>query len=326
MNTTPGIGRRGVIAAVGTALALPLAARAQNKLPVVAFLHPTQEMETHIPWKLRLRELGWEDGKTLHYESAYAEGREDRLTALAAALVEKKVDVIVTAGGSATRAARQATGTIPIVAIGPDLVALGLASSLARPGGNVTGPSFDAGPGLTAKRLELLKLAVPSCRRVALMRNTGQTAGVTSEQTLAAARKLGLGISVTLVDSPADLDGAFAALSRRRPDAIWVADTPLNISLRTRIVEFAARERLPAVAGVAEFVDTGGLMSFGINFTERRRAAALYIDKILKGARAGDLPIDQATTFELVLNLKTASALGMVFPKALRARADRVVE
>ncbi|MBL8341179.1 MAG: ABC transporter substrate-binding protein [Rubrivivax sp.] len=334
MSTTPEIGRRHFIAvasaAACAALALPLAAQAQNKLPVVAFLHPqhstVSDVEAGSSWRQRLRELGWEEGKTLRFENAYAEGREDRLKSLAAMLVEKKVDVIVTAGSSATRAATQASGTIPIVAIGPSLVAMGLAGSMARPGGNVTGPSFDAGPGLSAKRLELLKLAVPAAKRIVFMRNTGLTAGVAAEQTVAAARGLGLELSAIMVDSPADLDVAMAALSRDRPDAIWFADTPANISLRTRIVEFAARERLPAVYGIALFAESGGLMSYGINFAERSRAAALYVDKILRGAKAGELPIDQATTFELVLNLKAARALGLVFPQALLLSADRVIE
>ena len=179
MNTRFEIGRRHFIAAAGAAmgLPLPLAAQAPNKLPVVALLHPTREASAP-PFQQRLRELGWEEGKTLRFENAFAEGSQDRLNALAAALVERQVDVIVTAGGNATLAASRATTTIPIVAIGPNLQAMGLANSLARPGGNVTGPSFDAGPGFGGKQLELLKLAVPAIKRIAYIRNTARTTGV----------------------------------------------------------------------------------------------------------------------------------------------------
>lgn len=330
LATGPVLGRRPFIKASAAVLALPLTHRvqAQNKLPVVAFLHsqhgPGLQVEATLPWQVRLRELGWERGRTLHFEYAYAEGREERLHELAAALVAKQVDVIVAAGGEATRAARQATATIPIVAIGPNLVAAGYASSLARPGGNVTGPSFDA-PGITGKRLEMLKGAVPAARRVAYIRNSGQTPAA-SERVAAAAREQGVVLSAVTVNGPADLDAAFAELSTHRPDAIWCGDSPANISHRARIIEFAARARLPAIYGIRQFAQSGGLMSYGINLDERSRAAAQYVDKLLKGARAGELPIEQASTFELVLNLKTARALGLEMPQALLLSADQVIE
>ncbi|MBL8341177.1 MAG: ABC transporter substrate-binding protein [Rubrivivax sp.] len=296
---------------------------------MVAVLHsqslPPPEALARDPLRPRLRELGWEEGKTVAFESAYAGGREGRLQELAAALVAKKVDVIVTAGGDATRAAKLATDTIPIVAIGPNIVAMGYAGSLARPGGNVTGPSFDAGPALPAKRLELLKLALPAVKRIAYLRNSGQSSAAT-ELAVAAARTHDLALATLVIDGPADFEAAFAELVRQRPDAIWVADSPANIAHRSRIIEFAARERLPALYGNPQFADSGGLMSYGVNLFERIRTAAQYVDKILRGAKPGELPIEQATTLELVINLKTARALGLAVPQALLLSADRVIE
>lgn len=331
MFAKPMLQRRQIISAAGATVALAMAGQtqAQKKLPVVAFLHsqrsPPAEVEAKSPLQVRLRELGWDDGKTFRMEYAYAEGREDRLPGLAAALVDKQVDVIVTAGGESTRAAKRATDTIPIVAIGPNLVAMGFASSVARPGGNVTGPSFDAGPGLSAKRLELLKLAVPAAKRMAYIRNTGQTTGA-AEAAIAAARANGLELAMLEVNGPADLDTAFATLTRNRPDAVWFADSPANISQRSRIVEFAARERLPAIYGVRQFAESGGLMSYGINIAERSRTAAQYVDKILRGAKPGDLPIDRGTLLELVVNLKAARALGLTMPQELLLSAQQVIE
>lgn len=331
MTTGQKFGRRQFIYASSALIAASMASRAQaqKKLPVVAFLHsqrsPPPGTEAGSPLRLRLRELGWDDGKTFRMEYAYAEGSADRLPGIAAALVEKQVDVFVTAGAESTRAAKRATDTIPIVAVGPNLLAMGFASSLARPGGNVTGPSFDAGAGLSAKRLELLKLAVPAAKRVAYIQNAGLTTGA-AEAAVAAARAHGLALTFLVVNGPADLDTAFADLSRNRPDALWFADSPANISSRAQVIEFAARERLPAVYGIRQFAESGGLMSYGINIEERSRAAAQYVDKILRGAKPGDLPIEQATTLELVINLKTARAMGLTMPQELLLGADRVIE
>ncbi|MFN0184179.1 MAG: ABC transporter substrate-binding protein [Aquabacterium sp.] len=315
------------------ALALPMAlraqAQAQNKLPVVAFLHsqnaPPPEVHARGPLATHLRELGWEYGKTYDFLPLYAEGRLERLDELAAEAVAKKVSVIITAGTEAVRAAKRATDTIPIVAMGPDLVALGLASSLARPGGNVTGPSNFAGTDLPAKQLEQLLLAVPAVKRIAYMRRSALL-GEPADLALAAARAQGLAVSVLVIDGPADFDAAFAELRRHRPDAIWVADSAANVAHRGRIIEFAARERLPALYGHLEFAVFGGLMSYGLNRRGHSRSAAHYVDKILRGARPGDLPIEQATTLELVINLKTARALGLAMPQALLLSADRVIE
>jgi putative tryptophan/tyrosine transport system substrate-binding protein len=331
VKTGLGGGRRQFVKSTAFVLVALTAARAQaqNKLPVVAVLHsqsaPPPEALARDPLRPRLRELGWELGKTVDFLPLYADGSEQRLRELAAEAVAKQVAVIVTAGGEATRAAKQATDTLPIVAIGPNLLAMGYAASLARPGGNVTGPSLSAGPGLAAKQLELLKLALPQAKRIAYLHNSGQTRGAT-EAAAAAAHAHGLALAALVIDGSADFDAAFAELRRNRPDAIWVADSAANTAHRSRITEFAARERLPAVYGNPQFAVDGGLMTYGVNLFERIRSAAGYVDKILRGARAGDLPIEQATTLELVLNLKTARAIGLTFPQALLLSADRVIE
>jgi putative ABC transport system substrate-binding protein len=325
------ITRRHCLSAALAALAAPMALPvwAQKKLPVVAFLHsqlaPPPEEEAKLPLRVRMRELGWDEGRNMRWLTAYAEGRPDRLPGLAAGLVEQKVDVIVAAGAEATRAARQATDTIPIVAVGPDLVAMGYAASLARPGGNVTGPSLSAGPGGAAKRLEVLKLALPAAKRIAFVHNSSLTAG-TKTAAGEAARAQGLALSLIMVDNPADLDAAFAQLSRNRPDATWWADSPVNIQQHLRITEFGARERLPAIYGIPQFVESGGLMSYGVSLAERSRTAASYVDKILRGAKPGELPIEQATALSLAINLKAARALGIVFPQELLLSAQQVIE
>lgn len=324
--------RQGLLGAV-TALALPMTfhplAQAQNRLPVVAFLHsqpaPTPEEEARLPLRVRMRELGWDEGRNMRWLTAYAEGHPDRLPGLAAGLVEQKVDVIVAAATEATRAARQATDTIPIVAVGPDLMAMGYAASLARPGGNVTGPSFFAGAGVGAKRLEMLKLAVPEANRVVYVHNSSLKAGAKAAA-VEAARAQGLILSTIAVDSPADLDAAFVQLSRNRPDATWWADSPVNIQQHLRITEFGARERLPAIYGIPRFVESGGLMSYGVSLAERLRTAASYVDKILRGAKPGELPIEQATAPSLAINLKAARALGLVMPQELLLSAQQVIE
>lgn len=273
-----------------------------------------------------LRDLGWVDGRNLVIEHRSAEGQPERLPALLRELVGLPVDVIVTAGGQMARAARQATDTIPIIAIGPDLVALGLAASLARPGGNVTGLQFHAGSAMQAKRLQLLKRAVPAVRRITFLRPS-PAAGepVWPAATAEAARQLGLVLSIVAVDGPDDFDAAFAALSRNRPDAIWCLDSPVNLGNRARITAFATRERLPSLFGLREFADAGGLMSYSANLAEVERRAAQYVDKILKGTKPGDLAIEQPTRFEFVINLKTAAALGITIPAALLLTADEVI-
>jgi len=316
---------------------LPAAAQPASRLPRVARISvgaPLAQMVGPDPIDANargfvhgLRDLGWVDGRNVIIEHRSAEGRLERVPALVREVVDLRVDVIVTAGGSMALAARQATDTIPIVAVGPNLVALGLANSLARPGGNVTGLSFHAGPSMFAKRLDLLKRAAPAVKRITWL---GQSVPVGksmwSAETAEGARSLGLVLSGIAVDRPEDFDTAFGSMSRQRPDAILATDTPLNIGNRARIVEFAARERLPAVYGLRQFPEAGGLMSYGIDIPDIERRAAQYVDKILKGAKPGELPIELPTRFELVINLKTAKALGLAMPQAFLLQADEVIQ
>ncbi len=310
---------------------LPRVARISTEVPQAENVGPDPINRGARAFVHGLRDLGWVDGRNLIIEHRSAEGRPERLPALLREVVALPVDVIVTGGGAMALAARQATDTIPIVAIGPDLVTMGLAQSLARPGGNVTGLTFDAGPAVSGKRLEFLKRAVPAAKRITLIRRRitpGQPPW--SAQTGEAARALGLVLSVLEVDSPEDLDAAFVAMSRTtsatRPDAIWCADTPVIIGNRDRIIAFAARARLPTLFGLRLFVDSGGLMSYGTNFAETERRAAQYVDKILKGAKPAEMPIEQPTRFEFVINLKTAAALGITIPKAVLLAADEVIQ
>lgn len=314
------------VAAFATPMALPVLA--QKRLPVVGFLEPqgpfTAEQRAQHPTILGFRDLGWEPGKTLNFEHVYAEGDHDRLPALAAALVAKKVDLIVTRGSAGAIAAKRATDTIPIVTSGPDLVALGLAHSLARPGGNITGLTVIAGGSITAKRLELLKLALPAAKHVAYIYSPGQNPSLTGP--LAAAQTQGVTLSMVKVDRTADLEAAFAEISRNRPDAIWCADTVANFGNRARIAEFAARERLPSLHAFPQAAEAGALMSYGVNVREMDRRLALHIDKILKGANPGELPIERPASLDLVINLKTARALGLVMPQDLLLSATQVIE
>ena len=305
---------------------LPRIARVSIEVPLADLVGPDPIDRGARAFVHGLRDLGWVDGRSVVIEHRSAEGRPDRLPALLREVAELPVDVIVTAGSQMARAARQATDTTPIVAIGPDLVALGLASSLARPGGNVTGLTFETGPAMAAKRLQMLKRAVPAVRRIAFIRPSpiaGQP--MWPAQTAEAARELGLVLSAVVVDGPDDLDAAFAAILRNRPDAIWCSDSPVNIGNRARIIAFAARERLPSLFGLRQFAESGGLMSYATNLAETERRAAAYVDKILKGAKPGELAIELPTRFEFVINLKTAAALGIKIPQELLLLVDDVI-
>ena len=323
------ITRRHCLSAAMAALAAPMALRvqAQKRLPVIGFLEPqgpfTPEQIAQSPTIQGLRDLGWEQGKTLNIEVVSADGDHDRLPALAAALVAKKVDLIVTRGSAGAIAAKRATDTIPIVTTGPDLVQLGLAHSLARPGGNITGLTVVAA-GVTAKRLELLKLALPAVKHVAYVYSPGQNAR--TEGMVAVAKAQGVTLSFVKVDHTADLESAFAEIKRNRPDAIWCADTVANFGSRARLAEFAARERLPSIHAFPQAADAGALMAYGVNVREMDRRVALHIDKILKGAKPGELPIERPASLELVINLKTARALGLAMPQELLLGAQQVIE
>jgi putative ABC transport system substrate-binding protein len=273
-----------------------------------------------------LRELGYVEGKNIVLELRYAEGRPERLPALAAELVRLNTAVIVTSGDQPIRAARQASSTIPIVvALASDLVGPGHAASLARPGGNVTGFTT-IGPEASVKRMELLKAAVPRISRVGVLWNSTNTANAAILKDMeVAAPALGLHLVSLGVPASADLPAALRTALRERTEAlIAFADTVL-LTHRDQIVDFAAKHRLPAMYGNQDYMDPGGLMFYGPNVADMYRRAATYVDKILKGARPDDLPIEQPTKFELIINLKTARALGLTIPQALLLRADQVI-
>jgi len=274
-----------------------------------------------------LRKSGHVEGQNLALEIRNADGDLQRLPALAAELVRAGVDVIVAGGGEAPlRAARQATTTIPIVivAIDYDPLAIGNVASLARPGGNITGV-FLQQPDVTAKRIELVKTMLPKLTRMAILWEA--SAAEQFKTTESVSRSLGIRVqSLEIRDPSDDLRGAFATASRSRADALFVVATAMLFRERTQIAQLALKNRLPAVFAYREWVEAGGLMSYGANLPEMFRRAATHVDKILKGAKPGDLPIEQPTKFELVINMKTAKALGLVIPQSILVRADQVIE
>jgi putative ABC transport system substrate-binding protein len=275
-----------------------------------------------------LRDLGYVEGQNAVLESRWADLQADRLPALAADLVRLQVDVIVTTGDAAVRAARQATTTIPIVmAVSGDPVGSGYVASLARPGGNVTGLSF-LSPDLSAKLLELLKEAVPGMSRVAVLWNAANPVkALDFRETQRAARTLGLTLQSAEVRSTNDFDRAFAAITRNRPDAvITLVDEFMDQEAHVmRIADFGAKSRLPGIFGDRRHVVAGGLMSYGPSLSDMFRRAATYVDKILKGARPADLPVEEPARFELVINQRTAKALGLTIPPLLILRASEVI-
>jgi putative ABC transport system substrate-binding protein len=274
-----------------------------------------------------LRELGWIEGAGFVIESRFADGQSARLPQLATQLVRERVDLILTGSNPGALAAKHATGTIPIVMVTTgDPVRAGIVASLSRPGGNITGVTA-LGQTLYAKRLDLIKEAVPGVGRVAILVNPASvyTASILRDKDTWA-RTLGLRIPVLEAGGPADFEKAFAALAAERAGALMVQTDALFITHRRRIVELAARSRVPAVYGERESVDAGGLMFYGASLVGMYREAAVYADRILKGARPADLPVAQPTTLELVINLKAAKALGLTIPAPVLARADHLVE
>jgi len=330
---TVNIGRRELLAALGgAAVAWPLAARAQQagNIRTIGILSagsfgPTVLSVAVLPDALRT--LGWIEGKNIVFERRYAENRVERLPELAAELVRLNVDVIVGIGTLAPLAAKRATTTIPIVMTAAgDPLGSGLVASLARPGGNVTGMSLMA-PDLGGKRLQLLKELLPRLARVAVLWNAANPyPALVFKETQAAGRTLGIEVQSLEVRRPDDFDGAFEALRRQRPDALITVEDPLTISYQKLIADFAAGQLLPTLHGVREDVAAGALMSYGANLADLSRRAAGYVDKILKGAKPADLPVQQPTKFELVINLRTAKVLGLIVPPTLLARADEVIE
>jgi putative ABC transport system substrate-binding protein len=325
--------RRAFIGALTGLLAAPLAAEAQQAGKVYRVGYLTAGSVTANPRVLEafrqgLRDLGWVEGQNIVIEYRSAEGRFDRLPDLAAELVRLKVDVIVAAPTPAALAAKNATGTVPIVGVSlTEPVGLGLIGSLARPGGNVTGVSYSVGTDIFGKDLELLKEVVPKVRRVAVLSNPdGPAQPLTISNIKGAARSLGLQLLLLEARAPGDFDGAFAAMARERVGALFVVTDPMFIPHRTRLTDLAAKNRLPSIFTQRADVEAGGLMSYGPNFADMYRRAATYVDKILRGAKPADLPVEQPTKFELVINLKTANALGLTIPRSVLARADEVIQ
>ena len=274
-----------------------------------------------------LRELGYVVGQNIVIESRWAEGHYDRYPALATDLVRSKVDVIVAVSGAATKAAQQATRTIPIVmSLVNDPVGSGLVASLARPGGNVTGLTI-VSPDLVGKQLEFLKEVAPKTSRVALLRHPDNPASlIPLREAEAAARVLGLRLQTLEARNPQDIDGAFAAMTRERAGALLILSDPIFTSQRRQIAEVAMKRRLPSIFWTAEYAQVGGLMVYGASTLDLERRAAIYVDKILKGANPRDLPVEQPTKFELVINLRTAKAIGVTIPSSLLQRADQIID
>jgi putative ABC transport system substrate-binding protein len=322
------------LAGIGIVLALllpPLGAEAQQRAKTarIGFLSISAGPNPNMDVLPGLRELGWVEGRNLFVERRWAAGQEDQLPAMAAELVNLKMDVIVTLSTPAAMAAKQATNTIPIViTFVADPLGSGLVASLARPGGNITGVTTIA-PELVAKRLELLKQVVPDAGRIAVLWDpvglTERTRRIMREETEAAGRALGVNLQFFEVRRPEDFERVFAAMVDARIGALLVSPTPMLFEARKGIVAHAAKNRLPTVYAWREAVEAGGLVSYATNFPEMYRRAAIYVDKILKGAKPGDLPIEQPTRFELVINLKTAKALGLSIPDSLLQRADEVI-
>jgi putative ABC transport system substrate-binding protein len=326
------IGRREFLATLGgAAAAWPLAARAQQtaNLPTVGFLGAGSPATADVwlsAFMSRLRELGWIEGRNINIDVRWAEGRNDRSAEIAAELVRLKVDVIVTYSSEHTQIAKQVTSTIPIVfALAADPVGSGLVANLARPGGNVTGLSAQ-NVDLTGKRFELLREIVPSLRRLAVLFNgNNPTAMIEIDIVRTAASPLGIEVSPSAVLGAEDVAPAIARIAKQA-DALFVVGEPLTFTHRTRINTLALAARLPTNYPTRGYVEVGGLMSYGPNFPASFRRAADYVHKILLGAKPGDLPVEQPTRYDLVVNLTTAKALGLTIPESFLLRADEVIE
>ena len=330
----PVMDRRTFLAGTGAVLlAAPLTVEAQPAGKVVrigllslAALDPASA----VRWQAlrdRLRELGYVEGQNVVFESRWGDGQVGKLRSLAAELIGAKVDILVTAGSEAAQAAKQETSSIPIVmATGGDPVALGLATGLARPGGNVTGVISLIGE-LTVKRLELLKQLIPRASRVAFLRDPdNRSSAISLHAAESAAKSLGVVVQGFTVRNPGELDAAFTAMKRARTEAVILGENTVFIAERRRIADLAVTHRLPMMFAAKEYAEAGGLLSYGTDYLDLFRRAATYVDKILKGAKPADLPVEQPTKFELVINLKTAKALGLTMPPSLLQRADEVIQ
>jgi putative ABC transport system substrate-binding protein len=324
--------RRDFITLLGGTAAWPLAARAQQPaLPVVGFLDPRSPgpiADRLLGFRQGLKDTGYVEGENVAIEYRWAENQLDRLPALATDLVRRRVAVIVASGGTNVAfAAKAATSTIPIVfMVAEDPVRLGLVASLSRPGGNATGINFFSGE-LTAKRLELLRELLPGAARVAVLVNpTGPTAETTLRDVEPAARAMGLQIQIFNASTSREINAAFAAFARQRPDALFVGNDPFFSTRRVQLANLAAHHSIPMTSGAREDVEVGGLMSYGSNNADAWRQAGAYAGRILKGAKPADLPVVQASKLELVINAETARMLGLTVPPQLLATADEVIE
>jgi putative ABC transport system substrate-binding protein len=326
--------RRFLLTTLAGAFAAPLAVEAQQagKVPRVGYLNPGSSSDPVRRLRLDalrqgLRELGYVEGQNIALESRWAEGQYDRYPALAADLVRSQVDVIVAWSGAATKAAQEATRTIPIVmSLVNDPVGSGLVASLARPGGNVTGTTLMS-PDVVGKRFELLKELLPKVSRVAVLQHPDNPASAALvREAEAAARALGLRLQILGVRNSAEIDSAFAAMTREGTGAFTYLPDAIFDNQRRQILEFAAKRRLPAIVGSRQYAEAGGLLAYAADFLALERRAATYVDKILKGAKPADLPVEQPTKFELVINLRTAKAIGLTIPQSILLRADHVIE
>ena len=323
--------RRAFITLLGGAMAWPLSARAQQAMPAIGFL--ASQLPDAITDRLRgfrqgLKDTGYVEGENVAIVYRFAENQDDRLPALVGELVRRHVAVIATAGLPPTLAAKAATTTIPIAFIvGDDPVRLGIVTSFSRPGGNMTGINIFTSE-LAAKRMELLRELVPRAARVAVLANSANVAATETQlkEVDAAARAMGLQIQIHNDNTSAEIDAAFETMSRERPDAVFVATSAFLNGRRLQLAQLAAFHRLPAIYGLREYVEAGGLMSYGTNIVDGYRQVGIYTGRLLKGAMAADLPVVQSSKFELVINLPTARALGIEVPPSLLARADEVIE
>jgi ABC-type uncharacterized transport system substrate-binding protein len=321
-----------VVLLVVSALLGTAAAQSPKKVPRVGYLNPGSPSDPLSQRRLEafrqgLRELGYVEGQNIAIEFRWAEGQYDRYPALAADLVRSKVDVIVAMSGAATQAAQQATRTIPIVmSLVNDPVGSGLVASLARPGGNVTGLTIMS-PDLVGKQLELLKEVVPKVSRVALLRHPDNPASAAQlREAEAAAPALGVRLQTLEARNPQEIDSAFAAMTRERAGALLIIPDAVFGNQRRQIAELAAKGRVPSMYWLTEYAEAGGLMGYGANSLDLKRRAATFVDKLLKGAKPADLPVEQPTKFELVINLRTAKAIGLTIPPSLLQRADQIID
>jgi putative ABC transport system substrate-binding protein len=309
------------------AFCLPVWAQQAKKVPRIGYLAGFSTNPRIDAFRQGLRELGYVEGKNIIIEWRYTEGKLDRLAELAAELVRLKVDVIVTSGSVTTRHAKEATSTIPIVMTqDPDPIGNGFVASLARPGGNITGLS-NLNRELGGKRLELLKEVVPRLSRVVVFgTSTFPGNALNLKETELAAGALAMKLQYLDVLSPTDVETAFRGASKGRAEAVLALGGPVLNNHRTRVVELAAKNRLPAMYSIREYVEDGGLMSYGVSVTDLDRRAATYVDKILKGAKPADLPVEQPTKFEFIINLKAAKQISLTIPPNVLARADKVIK